>query len=106
MGSHRTRIREGREMMQQHEHEQPTFKPAIRRGQRDYVYNVESSTRPGTFHTVDAYHMTCSCEAGRRGRRCHHLADAIVYDQWRKVQRAKAVVETPARPSGMAALQD
>lgn len=82
-----------------------THKPAIRRGQRDYVYNVESSTRPGLFHTVDAYHLTCSCEAGRHGRRCHHLADAIQYDAWRKRQRVVAAIRLRGPEEGMAALQ-
>jgi len=83
-----------------------TRKPAIRLGMRPHIYNIESATRPGVFHTTDAYKMTCTCEAGRNGRRCWHVATAVLYDQWRKEQRAKNARPAAIRPTGMAALQD
>lgn len=35
---------------------------------------VSSTSRPGTWHTVDAERQTCDCEAGQRGLVCKHLA--------------------------------
>jgi uncharacterized Zn finger protein len=67
-----------------------TYKPRIKRGSRQYIYHIESATRQGVFYTTDAYNMTCSCPAGRRAKRCWHLAAAISYDSWRKAQQAKA----------------
>jgi len=81
-----------------------TYKPRIKRGSRQHIYHVESATRPGTFYTTDAYNMTCPCPAGRKGKRCWHLATAISYDAWRKAQQARAAA--PARPAGMAALTE
>src|SRR5437764_10345374 len=72
-----------------------TYKPRIKRGSRQHIYHVESATRPGTFYTTDAYNMTCPCPAGRKGKRCWHLATAISYDAWRKAQQARAAA--PAR---------
>ena len=80
-----------------------TYKPRIKRGSRQHDYHVESATHPNTFYTTDAYNMTCTCPAGRKGKRCWHLATAISYDAWRKAQQAKA---TPARAAGMGALQE
>ena len=87
-------------------------KPRIRVGQRAHIFNIESSSRPNHFHTVDTLHLVCSCEAGRRGRRCHHLADVLMYEAWRKRELARAavgqaaVVETHARPRGIGSLQE
>jgi hypothetical protein len=83
----------------------PTRKPIIRRGSKAYTYHVESKTRPGTFHVVDAHRLTCTCEAGRAHRGCWHLRLALAWHDWRKRQMA-ATAEAPARPSGMAALQE
>src|SRR4051812_40891740 len=81
-----------------------THKPRIKRGSRQHMYHVESATHRGTFYTTDAYNMTCTCPAGRKGKRCWHLATAISYDAWRKAQQARAAAL--ARPAGMAALQE
>jgi hypothetical protein len=61
-----------------------TYKPRIKRGSRQHVYHIESATHRNTFYTTDAYNMTCTCPAGRKGKRCWHLATAISYDAWRK----------------------
>src|SRR5689334_7254484 len=58
-------------------------KPTIKLGSRPYTYSIESDDKPGVFYTTDAYHMTCTCLAGRHHRRCWHLATAIQYDAWR-----------------------
>jgi hypothetical protein len=81
-----------------------THKPRIKRGSRQHIYHVESATTPGIFYTTDAYNMTCTCPAGRKGKRCWHLATAISYDAWRKAQHARAAAS--AQPAGMAALQE
>lgn len=38
---------------------------------------VPSSSHPGVFHSliVTAGRVTCTCEAGSRGRRCRHMLD-------------------------------
>jgi hypothetical protein len=59
-----------------------TIKPHIRRGSKPYLFHIESSTRPGLFHITDAYRLTCTCEAGRNGRRCHHLHQALEAEKW------------------------
>jgi hypothetical protein len=82
-----------------------TRKPTIKRGSKPYTYHVESKTRPGTFHVVDAHRLTCTCEAGRARRGCWHLRLALAYHDWRKRQQA-AAAEMLARPAGMAALQE
>ena len=33
-----------------------------------------------TRYETDAYHQTCSCKAGQFGRRCYHLAAALIAD--------------------------
>src|SRR5437899_1211651 len=37
-----------------------TAKPRVKRGHRSYAYHVESKTRPGIFHVVDAHRLTCT----------------------------------------------
>ena len=72
------------------------------------MYLVESSSRPGLGHKVDVLHLKCGCEAGKHGRRCHHLVWAIQMDGWRRAHQMKAAATTAptVRPSGMAALQE
>lgn len=67
-----------------------TYKPTVKRGSKPYLYHIESATKRGTFYSVDAFRMTCTCEAGRRGRRCWHIATAISLDAWRASQRDRA----------------
>lgn len=78
-----------------------TYKPRIR-----YItgtqYDVQSRTRPDHVHEVDTYRLTCTCEAGRWGRRCWAMAAALQFEAWRRHELAKAA----AQPLGMAALQD
>src|SRR5579875_3357679 len=53
------------------------FKPRIRRTHERGVFEVSSRTRPNLFHKTDVVHLECSCEAGRNGIRCWHLAYAL-----------------------------
>jgi hypothetical protein len=82
-----------------------TRKPTIKRGSKSYTYHVESKTRPGIFHVVDAHRLTCRCEAGRARRGCWHLRLALAWHDWRKRQQATAA-EIATHPTGMAALQE
>jgi hypothetical protein len=66
-------------------------------------YDVQSRTRPDHFHNVDTYRLTCTCEAGRWGKRCWAMAAALQLEAYRKHELAKA--GAAARPSGVAALQ-
>ena len=70
-------------------------------------YDVQSRTRPERVHHVDTYHLTCTCEAGRYGKRCWAMAAALQYEAWRRHELAKAQAAAAAAWStGMAALQD
>ena len=68
-------------------------------------YSVESRTRAGHMHYVDTYRLTCTCEAGRSGKRCWALVAALGYEDWRRRQQAQAASPT-TKPAGMAALQE
>jgi hypothetical protein len=79
----------------------PTYKPAIRyRGGTQY--DVQSRTRPDHIHHVDTYRLTCTCEAGKWGKRCWAMAAALQFEAWRRHALAKAA----AQPLAMAALQE
>src|SRR5205809_5974841 len=62
-------------------------------------YTVESRTRPGHVHHVDTYRLTCTCEAGRFGKRCWALVAALGYEDWRRASRPKPRRPAPARPA-------
>ena len=83
---------------------QITRKPTLKRGSKPYTYHVESKTRPGIFHVVDAHRLTCTCEAGRARRGCWHLRLVLAYHDWRLRQMCAS--GAPAQPFGMAALQE
>ena len=58
--------------------------------QRRNAYDVQSRTRPNHVHHVDTYHLTCTCEAGRWGKRCWAMAAALQFEAWRRHEQAKA----------------
>ncbi len=58
---------------------QQQFKPRMRK-LSEFVYLVESSSRPGVGHKVDVATGRCSCTAGQFNKRCHHLALAEQFD--------------------------
>ena len=66
-----------------------TFKPRMRR-LSEFVYLVESSSRPGTGHKVDVATGRCSCTAGQFNKRCHHLALAEMFDRGVQALRDQA----------------
>jgi hypothetical protein len=77
----------------------PTYKPTIRYkgGTR---YDVQSRTRPEHMHHVDTYHLTCTCEAGRWGKRCWAMAAALQFEAWRRHELAKVQAPPAVQPSG------
>ncbi len=73
-------------------------KPRIKHLQGS-LYLVESTSRPGLGHKVDVLHLRCGCEAGRHGRRCHHLVWAIQMDGWYRGHQAKAQQQAATTPA-------
>jgi hypothetical protein len=80
-----------------------SFKPKVRHI-AGTQYTVQSRTRPDHIHEIDTYRLSCTCEAGRWGKRCWALAAALQFEAYRKHELAKA--QAAARPSGMASLQE
>jgi hypothetical protein len=71
---------------------------AVVRRVRYGLYGVESSSRPGRFHTVavDARgRYRCDCEAGLAGRVCWAMAAVFIA----KVEHSGARVTGPAAPT-------
>ena len=68
---------------------QQQFKPRMRK-LSEFLYLVESSSRPGTGHKVDVATGRCSCTAGQFNKRCHHLALAEQFDRGVQALRAQA----------------
>ncbi len=73
-----------------------------------YTFEIDSRTRPGHTHTIDALRLTCSCEAGQQGMRCWALARALMTEQGYRAITPKRTRATtppaPARPVGTSAL--
>ncbi len=76
-----------------------------------YTFEIDSRTRPGHTHTIDALRLTCSCEAGQKGMRCWALALALMTEQGYRAITPKRARTTPTphapaltRPAGAAAL--
>ena len=79
------------------------FKPRLRR-LSEFVYLVESSSRPGTGHQVNVATGRCSCTAGQFNKRCHHLALATQFDRGVQALRDQAERQRKvARASGAVA---
>jgi hypothetical protein len=81
-----------------------SYKPKVRHI-AGTQYTVQSRTRPDHIHEIDTYRLTCTCEAGRWGKRCWALATALQYEAYRKHEMARAQA-APLRPLGMAGLQE
>ena len=85
-----------------------TARAATIRRTGTYTFEIDSRTRPGHTHKIDALRLTCSCEAGKEGMRCWALARALMVEQgYRAItpKRARlAPLPAPARPAGAAAL--
>ncbi len=76
-----------------------------------YTFEIDSRTRPGHLHKIDALRLQCSCEAGQKGMRCWALALALMVEQgYRAITPKRAHgaptphAPAPARPAGAAAL--
>ena len=81
---------------------------AIIRRTGSYTFEIDSRTRPGHTHMIDALRLQCSCEAGQKGMRCWALALALMTEQgYRAITPKRARTAPPpalARPAGAAAL--
>ncbi len=66
-----------------------TFRPRMRR-LSEFMYLVESSSRPGTGHKVDVATGRCSCTAGQFNKRCHHVQLAEQFDRGVQALRDQA----------------
>ncbi len=75
-----------------------------------YTFEIDSRTRPGHMHTINALRLECSCEAGQKGMRCWALALALMVEQgYRAITPKRARTAPPpalTRPAGPAALLD
>ncbi len=66
-----------------------TFKPRMRK-LSEFIYLVESSSRPGVGHKVDVATGRCSCTAGQFNKRCHHVQLAEQFDRGVQALRDQA----------------
>jgi len=76
-----------------------------------YTFEIESRTRSGHTHMIDALRLQCSCEAGQKGMRCWALALALMTEQGYRAITPKRARTAPTphapartRPAGPAAL--
>jgi len=85
-----------------------TARTATIRRTGPYTFEIDSRTRPGHTHTINALRLECSCEAGQKGMRCWALALALMIEQGYRAITPKAARTTPAsiRPTGATALRD
>ncbi len=87
-----------------------TARAATIRRTGTYTFEIDSRTRPGHTHTIDALRLTCSCEAGKEGMRCWALVLALMTEQGYRAITPKRVRATltpaPARPAGATALRE
>jgi len=80
-----------------------------------YTFEIDSRTRPGHTHKIDALRLQCSCEAGKEGMRCWALVLALMTEQGYRAITPKRARTTPTptphapaltRPAGPAALRE
>ena len=75
-----------------------------------YTFEIDSRTRPGRTHKIDALRLTCSCEAGQQGMRCWALVLALMTEQGYRAITPKHARSAPppalTRPAGSAALRE
>jgi len=76
-----------------------------------YTFEIDSRTRPGHVHIINALRLECSCEAGKEGMRCWALALVLMVEQGYRAITPKRVRTAPpphapalTRPPGAAAL--
>ncbi len=90
-----------------------TARAATIRRTGPYTFEIDSRTRPGHTHKIDALRLECSCEAGKEGMRCWALVLALMVEQgYRAITPKRARPAPPrhapalTRPAGAAALLD
>jgi len=87
-----------------------TARAATIRRTGTYTFEIDSRTRLGHTHTIDALHLTCSCEAGQKGMRCWALALALMIEQGYRAITPKRARTAPlpalTRPAGATALRE
>jgi len=83
-----------------------TARAATIRRTGPYTFEIDSRTRPGHTHKIDALRLQCSCEAGKEGMRCWALARALMIEQGYRAISPKRPrpAPSPAWPAGAAAL--
>ncbi len=83
-----------------------TARAATIRRTGTYTFEIDSRTRPGYTHKIDALRLQCSCEAGKEGMRCWALARALMIEQGYRAITPKRphLTAPPAAPAGAAAL--
>jgi len=88
-----------------------TARAATIRRTGKYTFEIDSRTRPGHTHNIDALRLTCSCEAGKEGMRCWALVLALMVEQgYRAITPKRARATAPphtsahTRPAGATAL--
>ena len=63
-----------------------------------YTFEVDSRTRPGHTHKIDALRLTCSCEAGKEGMRCWALVLTLMVEQGYRAVTPNACAPRRRRP--------
>ncbi len=63
-----------------------------------YTFEIDSRTRPGHIHTINALRLECSCEAGQKGMRCWALALALMVEQGYRAVTPNACAPRRRRP--------
>ena len=85
-----------------------TARAATIRRTGPYTFEIDSRTRPGHTHMIDALRLQCSCEAGQQGMRCWALALALMVEQGYRAITPKHARSAPppalTRPAGATAL--
>jgi len=95
------------------QHSKATARAATIHRTGTYTFEIDSRTRPGHTHKIDALRLECSCEAGQKGMRCWALALALMVEQGYRAITPKPARRAPTppapaltRPAGAAALLD
>jgi len=79
-----------------------TARAATIRRTGPYTFEIDSRTRPGHTHKIDALRLECSCEAGQKGMRCWALALALMTEQgYRAITPKRARLAPPPAPAAL-----
>ncbi len=76
-----------------------TARAATIRRTGTYTFEIDSRTRPGHTHTINALRLECSCEAGQKGMRCWALALALMIEQGYRAITPKRAHTAPTPPT-------